>query len=214
MLGMFGTLMGNVDVATEASTYGATDKLADKDDNMTESLPDIIGNFFRFTLPTSGLPRGRIPSKNTIIENVFTDRVIEEFPLITGLLGGDNSISLTLSVIEAYEKGIKLEVSNKTKRYREELRNLEKYFKKLIKDKDPVKYKGITDRIRKIAGNMNLSNVFYGGFKTPIDDTDQFDEYKSGPFEIKEGRYANGLVEFNIDSKGIIKQVKIKEEVL
>ncbi len=211
MLGMFGTLMGNVEVATEASKYGATDKLADEDDDMTESLPDIIGNFFRFSLSTSGLPKGRIPSKGNILENVFTDRLIEEFPLMTGLLGGDNSISMTLSIIEAYEKGAEIEVSEQTKQYREELRSLEKELKTAINAQDAEKYKDTTEKIRKIAGNMNLSNIFYGGFKTPIDGADNFDDYKAEPFEIKEGTYKNGIVKFNIDSKGVIKEIKIKE---
>ena len=213
MLGMFGTLMGNVEVATEASKYGATDKLADQDDDMTESLPDIVGNFFRFSLPTSGLPKGRIPSKGSILENVFTDRLIEEFPLMTGLLGGDKSISMTLSIIEAYEKGAGIEVSDQTKQYREELRNLEKELKNAIDAQDAETYKDITEKIRKIAGNMNLSNIFYGGFKTPIDGADNFDDYKAEPFEIKEGVYKNGIVEFSIDSKGVIKEIKIKEGV-
>ncbi|MFX0091382.1 MAG: hypothetical protein ACFFBD_06430 [Candidatus Hodarchaeota archaeon] len=214
MLGMFGTLMGNVEVATEASKYGATDKLADKDDDMTDSLPDIIGNFFRFTLPSSGLPKGRIPSKGDMLEDVFTDRLIEEFPLMTGLLGGDNSISMTLSVIEAYERGAGIEISEQTKKYREMLRDLEKKLKIAIDDQDSDKYKEITDKIRKIAGNMNLSNVFYGGFKTPIEDAENFEEYKAEPFEIREGTYNNGIIEFSIDSKGIIKEIKIKEELI
>ncbi|MFX1275279.1 MAG: hypothetical protein ACFFBP_18705 [Promethearchaeota archaeon] len=212
MLGMFGTLMGNVEVATEASKYGATDKLADQDDDMTASLPDIVGNFFRFTLPTSGLPKGRIPSKGSILEDVFSDRLIEEFPLITGLLGGDKSISITLSIIEAYEKGTGIEVGEQTKKFREELRNLEKQLQEAIKSSDADKYKEITDKIRNIAGNMNLSNVFYGGFKTPIEGADNFEDYKAKPFEIVEGTYKNGIVEYNIDSTGIIKEIKIKEE--
>ena len=40
MLGMFGTLMANVEVATEQNKYGATDKLADEDDDVTESILD------------------------------------------------------------------------------------------------------------------------------------------------------------------------------
>jgi len=213
MLGMFGTLMGNVEVATEASKYGATDKLADKDDDMTESLPDIVGNFFRFSLPTSGLPKGRIHSKGSILENVFTGRLIEEFPLITGLLGGDNSISMTLSIIEAYEKGAEIEVNEQTKQYRQKLRSLEKELKNAIDAQDAEKYKDVTEKIRKIAGNMNLSNVFYGGFKTPIDGADNFDDYKAESFEIKEGTYKNGILEFSIDSKGVIKEIKIKEGI-
>ncbi len=212
MLGMFGTLMGNVDVATEASKYGATDKLADQDDDMTESLPDIIGNFFRFTLPTSGLPKGRLASKGSILENIFTDRLIEELPLITGLLGGYQSISLTLSLIEAYEKGAGIEVSEKTKEYRIKLRALEKELQKAIEDKNPENYEEISKKIRKIAGNMNLSNVFYGGFKTKIGDDEDFDDYKAQRFDIVEGNYKNGIIEFNIDSTGVVKEIKIKEE--
>ncbi|MFX1236409.1 MAG: hypothetical protein ACFFAS_19740 [Promethearchaeota archaeon] len=212
MLGMFGTLMGNIDVATEASKYGATDKLADEDDDVTESLPDVVGNFFRFTLPTSGLPKGKIPSNGNILEDIFKGRLIEELPLISGLLGGENSISLTLSLIEAYEKGVGLEISEKTKSYRNKLLNLEDELKTSIKNKDEKKYKETTDSIRLIAGNMNLSNVFFGGFKTPIKDSDDFTEYKMQPFEIQEGKYKNGIVEFEIDSRGIIKEIKIKEE--
>ncbi|MHA1150188.1 MAG: hypothetical protein ACTSR8_18305 [Promethearchaeota archaeon] len=213
MLGMFGTLMGNIEVATEASKYGATDKLADKDDDMTDSLPDIIGNFFRFTLPSSGLPKGKIHSKGTTLENIFTNRLIEELPLITGLLGGDNSISMTLNIIEAYEKGANIEISEQTIKFRKELRSLEKELKSAIDFQDPDKYKEITDKIRKIAGNMNLSNIFYGGFKTPIKDADHFNDYKAEPFEIMEGTYKNGIFEFRIDSKGIVKEIKIKEEI-
>jgi coenzyme F420-reducing hydrogenase gamma subunit len=87
MLAMFGTLAGNIEIATEHSVKGATDKLADADDDLTNSLPDVVGNFFRFTLPTSGLPKGRIVSSGTLLEDVFTGRLIEEIPLISGLLG-------------------------------------------------------------------------------------------------------------------------------
>lgn len=211
MLGMFGTLMGNVEVATEASDYGATDKLADKDDDMTESLPDIVGNFFRFTLPTSGLPKGRIAAKDNILEDVFCGRLIEEFPLITGLLGGENSISMTLGIIEAYEDGTGIKVSDQTKKHREVLRNLENDLKNAIKVQDPDKYKEITDKIREIAGNMNLSNVFFGGFKTPIKDSDNFDDYKAHVFEVAEGTYNNGSIQFNLNTNGIITEVKVKE---
>jgi len=211
MLGMFGTLMGNVDVATEASKYGATDKLADEDDDMTESLPDIIGNFFRFTLPTSGLPKGRILSKGSLIENVFTNRLIEELPLITGLIGGDKAISLTLNLIESYEEGTGIEISKKTKEYRKELRALEKEMLIAIEEKNPEKYEKATEKIRKIAGNMNLSNVYYGGFKTRIGEDDDFDDYKAHIFDIVEGNYKDGIVEFEIDSNGIVKEIKIKE---
>jgi coenzyme F420-reducing hydrogenase gamma subunit len=212
MLGMFGTLMGNIEVATEHSEKGATDKLADKDDEITDSLPDVVGNFFRFTLPTSGLPKGRIPTSGSLLEDVFTGRLIEELPLISGLLGGNHSISLTLKIIETYEQANNLEVSETTKKYRKELLDLESELCEAINSKDPKNYKEITDKIRKIAGNMNLSNLFYGGFKAKIEEDDDFEDYKTHVFDVAEGTYKNGSVEFSIDSTGIVKEIKIKEE--
>lgn len=211
MLGMFGTLMGNVEVATEASDYGATDKLADEEDDMTRSLPDIVGNFFRFTLPSSGLPKGRINSRNNILEDIFTGRLIEEFPLMTGLLGGEKSISMTLGIIEAYEQGANIEISDETKEIRAELRIIEKELISSIDAEDSEKYKETTEKIRAIAGNMNLSNIFFGGFKTPINGKENFEKYKSKIFEITEGTYKNGSIEFTLDSEGVITEIIITE---
>ena len=89
-------------------------------------------------------------------------RLIEELPLITGLLGGEHSISLTLKILETYEKANNIEVSETTKLYRKNLLNLEVELTEAIKNKDPKKYKEVTNNIRKIAGNMNLSNLSYG----------------------------------------------------
>ena len=211
MLGMFGTLMGNIEVDTEHSEKGATDKLGDAEDDVTDSLPDIVGNFFRFTLPSSGLPKGRIASYGTLLENVFTGRLIEELPLISGLLGGDHSISLTLKIIESYEQANKIEVSEQAKKYRNELLNLEKELHDAIQGKNPEQYRKVCDEIRKIGGNMNLSNVFFGGFKSQINENDDFEDYKTHVFEVVEGTYKNGSVEFNIDPIGIVKDIKIKE---
>ena len=210
MLGMFGTLMGNIEVATEHSVKGATDKLADENDDVTGSLPDILGNFFRFTFSTSGLPKGRIPSAGTLTEDLFTGRLIEELPLITGLLGGDKSISLTLKIIESYEKANQIEVSEQTKKYRKSLLELEEKLHDTLKNEDAEQYKQITDEIRQIAGNMNLSNVFFGGFKSKIKEDDNLEDYQTHVFEVVEGTYKNGSVEYSIDSKGIIKEIKIR----
>ena len=211
MLAMFGTLAGNIEIATEHSVKGATDKLADVDDDLTNSLPDIVGNFFRFTLPTSGLPKGRIPSSGTLLEDVFVGRMIEEIPLIAGLLGGAKSISFTLKFIESYEKANQIEVSEQTKKYRMELLKLEKDLQNAISSEDASKYKEITDKIRYIAGNMNLSKIFFGGFKSIIDPNDDFDNYKSQIFDVVEGTYKNGSIEYTIDPNGIITEIKIKE---
>jgi coenzyme F420-reducing hydrogenase gamma subunit len=211
MLGMFGTLMGNIEVATEHSEKGATDKLADAEDDVTRSLPDIVGNFFRFTLPTSGLPKGRIPSSGSIMEDLFTGRLIEELPLITGLLGGEKFISLTLKIIETYEKANQIEVSEQTKEFRKQLLQLEEKLHNVIKNEDADQYKEITDEIRHIAGNMNLSSLYFGGFKSQINEEDNFDDYKTHIFEVAEGTYKNGSVEFTIDPNGVIKEITITE---
>jgi len=211
MLGLFGTLAGNVEIATEHSVKGATDKLADEDDDLTDGLPDIVGNFFRFTLPTSGLPKGRIPSSGILLEDVFIGRLIEEIPLISGLLGGSKSISLTLKFIESYEKANEVKVSEQVKKFRSELLKLEGELQNAIEKEDSTKYKEVTEKIRKIAGNMNLSNLYFGGFKTKINDSDNFDDYKTHIFEIVEGTYKNGSVEYKIDSDGILTEIKIKE---
>jgi len=211
MLGLFGTLMGNIDFATEHSVKGATDKLADAEDDLTRSLPDILGNFFRFTLPTSGLPKGRISSSGNLLEDVLTGRLIEELPLITGLLGGDKAISLTLKIIETYEKANQIEITEQTKKYREELLRLEGELQHTLEKEDAKQYKEVTEKIRKIAGNMNLSNVYFGGFKSQISENDNFDDYKTNIFDVVEGAYKNGIVEYSIDSDGIIKEIKIKE---
>ena len=214
MLAMFGTLAGNIEIATEHSVKGATDKLGDEDDDLTSSLPDIVGNFFRFTLPTSGLPKGRIPSSETLIEDVFIGRLIEEIPLISGLLGGAKSISLTLKLIESYEESNQIEVSEQTKKYRNELLQLEKDLQKAIDNEDSTNYKEITDKIRFVAGNMNLSNVFFGGFKSIIDTNDDFNEYKTQIFDVVEGTYKNGAIEYTINPDGIITEIKINEGLL
>ena len=135
----------------------------------------------------------------------------EELPLITGLLGGEKSISLTLKIIETYENTNQIEVSEQTKQFREELLKLEENLQKAVENEDVEQYKEVTDEIRQIAGNMNLSNVFFGGFKSQINGNDNFDEYKSHVFEVVEGTYKNGSVEYSIDPEGIIKEIKIIE---
>jgi len=214
MLAMFGTLAGNIEIATEHSVKGATDKLGDDDDDLTNSLPDILGNFFRFTLPTSSLPKGRISSSGTLLEDVFIGRLIEEIPLITGLIGGAKSISFTLKFIKAYEEANQIEVSEQTKKYRNELLQLEKDLQDAIIKEDASKYKEITNKIRFIAGNMNLSNVFFGGFKSIIDPNDDFNNYKTHVFDVVDGTYKNGSIEYTINPAGIIKEIKINEELL
>jgi hypothetical protein len=94
---------------------------------------------------------------------------------------------------------------------RNKLLKFEKELRAAIDAQDAEKYEEITEKIRNIAGNMNLSNVFFGGFKTPIEGNENFEDYKSQVFEVVEGSYKNGLIEFTLDKKGIIKEITIKE---
>ncbi|MFX1600687.1 MAG: hypothetical protein ACFFB6_08835, partial [Promethearchaeota archaeon] len=104
-----------------------------------------------------------------------------------------------------------IEISEQTQKIRKRLLKLEDDLKNTIKEEDPKKYRQVTEEIRKIGGNMNLSNVFYGGFKSQIEHNDKFEEYKSHVFDVVEGTYKNGSVEFTIDPIGIVKEIKIKE---
>lgn len=211
MLGMFATLMANVEVATEATGKGGTDKLADAPDALTRSVPDVSGSFFRFSLPTSRLPVGKAPSTGNILSDVFVGRPIEELPLISGLLGGLKSISFTLDVVEAYENGAGLPVSDKTKLLRKQLHEAEKAMQAAVTNGDKDAYKDATASIRKIAGNMNLSNVFFGGFKVPIQGHGDVDAYKSRVFEVKAGKYASGSVSYEVNPDGMVTAFTRKE---
>ncbi|MHA1745283.1 MAG: hypothetical protein ACTSWW_04750 [Promethearchaeota archaeon] len=204
MLGMMGTLMGQMEVATEASAKGATDKLADTDDAITAAFPDVVGNFFRFTLANSLVPRGKIPSSGNVLTDIFIGRPIEEIPLITGMMGGKSFISLTLDVLEAYEQGVDLPISDNLKKIRQILRNLETEYQSLCEAEESKKYRKVTQNIRDLAGNMNLSNLFYGGIKTPLSQYPDFEDLRSHPIMIKAGDFSSGNVKFTTNDKGII----------
>jgi hypothetical protein len=214
MLGMFGTLAGNVEVATEATGKGGTDKLADEDDDLTDSLPDVTGNFFRFSLADGILPPGRIGSAGNIYADIFTDRLIEELPLISGLIGGLNAVALSLDIINAYEKGTGITASDLTQQLRNALQNAENSLNEAVKNQDIQEYHNNEQEIRKIAGNMNLSNLFYGGFKTQIEGQEDFDSYKSSIFDVVAGEYKGDFVSYAIDDKGKVSAFQIEKEFL
>ncbi len=205
MLSMFGTLMANVEVATEATGgIAGTDKLADVVDDVTRSVPDVSGLFFRFSLPLEA-PLGRIKSAGSMLADVFVGRPVEELPLLAGMLGGKNAIGMTLDIIEAYEQGTGIEVSDLTKKYRRQLRNLEVQLQAATKAGDGSKYGSITDQIRDIAGNMNLSRLFFGGFKAVIrGEQAAFDDYKAKTIEFKDGTYQAGAVSYSLDAAGLV----------
>ncbi|UYP45716.1 hypothetical protein NEF87_002001 [Candidatus Lokiarchaeum ossiferum] len=209
-MALFATLMGNIEVATEATGKGGTDKLADADDDITEANPDVTGNYFRFTLADSQMPIGRLKSSGNLNTDIYLGRPIEELPLIMGCCGGKSAISLTLDSIEALEKGIEMEIQPKTTEVRIKLRSLEQDLIKAIESQDGSAYSSVCDSIRSIAGNMNLSNIFFGGFKTPIKGEDDFDSYKYQVFEPQAGTFQHGKIQYSLDQKGIITEFKME----
>ena len=204
MLGMFGTIMGQIDVATEASEGGATDKLADKDDEISASFTDLVGTFFRFTLASSAISRGKIPSSGDLISDVFIGRPLEELPLIIGAMGGNNFISRTIDVLSAYENGANITPSADTVELRKQLLAIEPEYISASNDKKVAEYQIAVDKIRKIAGNMNLSNLYFGGFKVALGKED-FEKLAAKPIEIKAGDYSSGKISYTISDNGVIK---------
>ncbi len=214
MLGMFGTLMGNVEVATEATGKGGTDKLADKEDDVTKSLPDVAGNFFRFTLAEGLLPVGRIKSTGSILSDIFMNRLIEELPLISSLIGGYHAAELTLDIIQAYETGVGIKTSETTKKLRSELLEAENRLRDSLKGQKIQEYRNAESEIRKIAGNMNLSKVFFGGFKSAVDGYENFEEYKYCLFENVAGQYSGKYVKYSINETGQVIAFEISPEFI
>lgn len=206
MIGMFGSLMGQIEVATEATGKGGTDKLADRDDDITAGVPDVTGNFFRFDLTTSTLPLGRQPSSGVLLHDVMKGRLLEELPLLLGCIGGSKAISLTLHALQAYEKvpENELSISEITQTLRNKLLEFEKQLQSAIQSRKSSTYQSVTQGIRSIAGNMNLSNLFYGGFRTPIQGYDGFDQYRAKTFDFHAGTYSDGPIRYSIDDNGII----------
>lgn len=206
MLGMFGTLMGQLDVATEASSRGATDKLADAEDEISSAFLDLVGNFFRFTLASSPLPKGKQPSSEDEYQNIFEHRVIEEIPSIMAMMGGNRFISNTLDILEAYETTNQLAIPQDLLAIRQELRQLEKEYQKAIQEQSSTKYKEVSNNIRHLAGNMNLSNLGFGGLKMIPESmkNDHGNLEPSKPISYHAGTYSAGEIEYSLDNQGIV----------
>ena len=96
---------------------------------------------------------------------------------------------------ETDDDSLKAQLENASKR----IENLEK-FKQLYFDLQSKLSQSVAD----IEGlNQQLLELSEG--------SDNFDDYKSQIFEVVEGTYKNGFIEFKLDPKGIITEIKIKE---
>jgi coenzyme F420-reducing hydrogenase gamma subunit len=210
MLSFFGSLSYKVDVATTANWW-TTDKLANDADDLTRSLPDIVGTFFRFNL-ASAFPRGgRMESTLDAYSDTMVGRPIEEAIQIAATIYGSKGISVALNLIEAYEKSTGQDPSDGVKELRRELRNVQQLWLEVSSSPSFSEYTKVVEEVRRVAGNEVLSNLFYGGFKTPIKGTElHFESYKRNGFEPKavEASSEDGVskVKYVTDERGIIRK--------
>ena len=210
MLGFFGSMAYMIDVATTANWW-TTDKLADDEDDLTRSLPDVVGTFFRFNLAYAFPRGGRVAPTHDMYSDIMIGRPIEEAIQIAGTIYGSKGISVALNLIEGYEKSIGHKPSDAVIELRGKLLDAQRQWLKVSDSPDFGKYSKIVEEIRKVAGNEVLSNLFYGGFKVPIKGTKfAFDSYKRNGFEpaAAEASSEDGIskLKFTTDEMGIVRE--------
>jgi coenzyme F420-reducing hydrogenase gamma subunit len=210
MLSFFGSMSYMIDVAT-AANWWTTDKLADDEDDLSRSLPDVVGTFFRFHL-ASVFPRGgRVKSTHDTYSDIMVGRPIEEAIQIAGTIYGSKGISVALNLIEGYEKSTGQTPSDTVKELRMKLRDEQQLWLELTGSPNFGKYSKMIEEVRRVAGNEVLSNLFYGGFKTSINGMEiPFDSYRKNGFEpaAVEASSEDGVskVKYATDEMGIIRE--------
>ena len=210
MIGYFGSLATQIDVDTVATEW-TTDRLGDRPDELTRALVDVVGTFFRFHLASHFAHPGRNPSTGDTLSDIMVARPIEEAPQIAATIYGRYAISAALNLIEAYEQATGIEVSKETKELRTALRDVQKQLLETLKDPAVDTVRKVIEDIRGLAGNEVLSNVYFGGFKTPVKVAkSSFDTYRVGEFEIKSVKASAEdeftKVAFTTDEDGIIRE--------
>lgn len=213
-LGYFTSLAGQLEVDTRATEW-TTDMLGDKPDEITKGLIDVVGTFFRFTLASDFKRRGRKETKKDLFADIVVGRPIEEAPQIVATIYGDYGITAALTLIEAYEKALGLEPNEKTREIRAQLREIQASLLEAQKDPTSDAYNEIINRLKDIAGNEVLSNVYFMGFKTPIKSVKYaFDAYSAQDIEVKavsstaEDQFC--AVTLETDENGIIREWSIE----
>ncbi len=210
MIGFFGSLAAKIEVATQGNWW-TTDKLADDSDDISESLVDIVGTFFRFHL-ASGYPRGGIvASTGNDYSDIMVGRPIEEAIQIAATIYGSKGISVALNLVEGYEKAIGQEPSDQVQELRQSLREAQKNWINAFESPGNGIYAEVSETLHNIAGNEVLSNVFFGGFRTVIANSKHpFDSYNATGFEPSEveASYEDEFskIRCSTDAKGIIRE--------
>ncbi len=211
MIGYFGSLAADVDVHTEASEW-TTDMLGDGPDGITEGLVDVVGTFFRFTLATAFRLPGRQPSAGSLHADIMVGRPIEEAPQLAATVYGLDGISVCLNLVEAYESAVGIEPSPETVALRGRLREVQRVLRELRGAPDLERYSEAVAQARAIGGNDVMSNVFFGGFRTPVKASDApYEAYAvPGPVEVRavRGEASDDFtkVSFTTDENGLIRE--------
>jgi len=138
-------------------------------------------------------------------------RKIEESIQIAATIYGSRGIGVVLNMIGGYEDETGITPSEQTLELRQILRKTQIAWGKKFGSPSSKEYFEIVNEIKKIAGNEVLSNVFLGGFNSPIESTKHpFDTYKATIFRGKEVEASHKdeccKVEFKTDAKGIIRE--------
>ncbi|MHA1654847.1 MAG: hypothetical protein ACTSVT_12810 [Candidatus Thorarchaeota archaeon] len=210
MIGYFGSLASQIDVDTAATAW-TTDRLGNRPDELSRSLVDVVGTFLRFHLASHFKYPGRNPSTGDEYADIMVARPIEEAPQIAATIYGRYGISVALNLIEAYEAATGIDVADEAKNLRESLRESQRLLLDALEKVDVEALAEVLAKIREIGGNDVLSNVYFGGFKTPVKSAKVgFDTYKVGQLEI-EAVEAGAEDEFSkvrlvTDEQGIIRE--------
>ncbi len=185
MISYFGTMARQVEVETVANIW-TTDKLGDGPDDLTESMVDVVGTFFRFHLACAFHQSGKMPSKGNIYSDIMVGRPIEEAIQIAATIYGSNGINVALSMIDAYENTMDFKPNKETVELRQKLREVQEKWAGLSNPPSYDSYSIVAKEIAEVGGNELLSNLFFFGFRTPIKGTKYpFDTYGAKSFEPK-----------------------------
>ncbi|MEM2143172.1 MAG: hypothetical protein QXQ81_07955 [Candidatus Thorarchaeota archaeon] len=182
MLSYFGSLAFSIEVAT-VGNWWTTDKLSNDEDDLTRSLPDVTGTFFRFHLADEFPRGGRVESSGDVYADIMVGRPVEEAIQIAGTIYGSRGISVALNLVEGYEECTGMRVSNEVRMLRNRLRQAQQRWVGLTSAPTPQQYTAIATEISRIGGNSVLSNLFFGGFRTPIQGEETpFEAYRNAEF--------------------------------
>jgi hypothetical protein len=210
MVSYFGTMARQVEVETVANIW-TTDKLGDGIDDLTQQMVDVVGTFFRFHLACAFHKSGKLPTKGNVYSDIMVGRPIEEAIQIAATIYGSNGISVALSMIDAYEKATDFTPSKEIEEIRSKLRQAQEKWNVMKEAPSFEGYSNLANEISESGGNEVLSNLFFYGFRTPIENMKApFDKYGVKEFEAKAVEAsANGgscNLRFATDGKGIVRE--------